>query len=657
MKRRWPLAIAAACVVAGLATAVLHVVVAPFDPDGTTGFVATNAVTAIFWGAVGGTVVHAGRFAPGGILLAIGVAHSLTGLGRELGLMAVGAGHTSLASWLLWFGTWPFFATLWFSVLLLLLPDGRLAGPRWKAVAWAGLLSPVPLMVTVALSPGPLLLSPVPGQPVPENPVGLVDLGGLPLLTVLLLAVSGPGALVSLAVRWRRGGTSRQQLKWVALAGAVLLVLGLGVEVVFPWIAPLVAPFSVAAFAVAMGVALVRHRLLDIDVVISRAFLYAALTGLLAGVYVAVSVLLGSALRGPVPDLVATTAVALSFAPARDALQRGMARLFYGLRDDPQEALRRVGLAVETSPSIEEVLPQLAGAMARALRLRFAAISLPGEDLPADVPPGATVVGLRHREAEVGQLVIASRDPSGRMSAQEERLLADLARQAATAAHAVLLTRELRRSRDQVVASREEERRRLSRDLHDGIGPLLTTVSLQLDAAVRLLTQDPDRSGALITEARSEVDQAVSEVRRLLQDLRPRALEELGLTAAVEAALGSLRSAGITTDLSMSNDLQLPPDTEVALFRILSEALNNVVRHAEASRVTVRIEDHDGEVAASVEDNGKGLGPQPTLGVGLVSMRERAEQLGGRLTVEATNRGTRVALRLPQRARTNLVGS
>lgn len=635
---------------AGLATVAIHLLVQPLDPDNTTEFFITNAVTAVSWGTVGGIVLQAGRRAPGALLLAIGAAHGLTGLTRELGLLASGSALPHVAAWLLWLGTWPFFATLWFPLLLMLLPDGQLAGPRWRPFGLAAFLAPIPLSIAVALSPGPLLLQPVPGRPVPQNPLGLVDLSGLAMLTGLLLLVSAPAAIASLVVRWRTDSTKRNQLKWVALAGATLLLLGLGVEMVLPWTGPVIAPLSVATFAAAMGVALVRHRLLDVDVLISRTFLYAALTGLLAGLYVTVSVLLGSALSGPTPDIVATTAVALSFAPAREALQRGVSRLFYGLRDEPGEVLRRVGQAVDDSPSVEEVLPQLADALARALRLRHASVLLPDEPLPADCPADSAFIPLRHRDQDVGRLVIAPRDPGGHLGMREEQLLAELARQAATAAHAVLLTAELRVSRDRLIATREEERRRLSRDLHDGIGPLLSTVSLQLDAATRLLARDPDQARSLIGEARSEVQEAVGEVRRLLDDLRPRALEELGFEGAIAAAVRAAGAGGIETSFDMDPGVGLAPGVELSLYRIISEALTNVTRHSGASSMVVQIGCEDDEVVARVSDDGRGLVAGTEPGLGLVSMKERAAELGGVVTLDTDGEGTVVTIRLPTRS-------
>lgn len=649
----------ALAVVLGLATAVAHVGPGVDPPDGLTDFAAANVVTALAWGAVGALVLRArpGHLV-GRLLLTIALAHGVTGLSRELGLLAYEAGDDGLASWLLWLGGWPFLLTLWFPLLLLLLPDGRPPGGRWRPLVLGAALAPLPIALYAALSPGPLLVEPLPGAgPPPENPLGLVDLEPLAVVSGVLFLVTGAAALASLVLRWRRGGDQRQQLKWVALAGA-LIVVGMPVEIAVPEVAPFVAPLAVTAFSAAIGLAVVRHRLLDVDLVISRTLLWAALTATLVGLYVTVVTMLGSVLRGStdlLTGLIATALVAAAFAPLRSNLQRGVDRLFYGMRDDPYAVLRRVIDAVGTSPSTEDVLPLLGRTVATALRVPYAAVLLPDQE-PVD-PSGEVVdIPLRHGNQDVGRLVIVPRAGGERLNRADEVLLADLARQAAAAAHGVLLAGELRSSRDRVVAAREDERRRLRRDLHDGLGPLLAAVTVQLDAACRLLEQDRERAGAVLGEARREVQDAVADVRRIVDGLRPGALTALGLADAVRAMAGSLARDDLAVQVCAPDDLTLPPEVETAAYRIATEALTNAARHADASNVEVQLSLGEGELLVVVSDDGRGLPDQPRAeGVGLTSMRQRSEELGGSLQLVSTALGTSVHVRLPTMAATQVL--
>jgi two-component system, NarL family, sensor kinase len=216
--------------------------------------------------------------------------------------------------------------------------------------------------------------------------------------------------------------------------------------------------------------------------------------------------------------------------------------------------------------------------------------------------------------------------------------------------HAVLLSQELQRSRERLVAAREEERRRLRRDLHDGLGPILTAVTLKADAARSVLAAAPDRADGLLAELRGDAKQAIGDLRRIIYDLRPAALDELGLLGALSEQVDRFARQGLSVTLQAPPALPtLPAAVEVAAYRIVTEALVNIDRHAQASHATVIVSVADG-LCLDVQDDGtastaNGDGWRP--GIGLVSMAERVAEVGGTLQVGPTPGGGRVQASLP----------
>jgi signal transduction histidine kinase len=271
-----------------------------------------------------------------------------------------------------------------------------------------------------------------------------------------------------------------------------------------------------------------------------------------------------------------------------------------------------------------------------------------------------------HRE-EMGRLVISPRAPGEGFSDADRRLLEDLARQAEVAVHAVRLTADLQSSRERLVTTREEERRRLRRDLHDGLGPTLASLVLKLDAARKMVRPKPADAEEMLSHLKNQTQDTVGDVRRLVYGLRPPALDDLGLVAAIrQQARGhdfvdglsrktENEAAAVDGKASCSIDAPddlplLPAAVEVAVYRIAQEALTNVARHARARRCRVRIsvDRAGGALTLEVRDDGVGLAEGRRAGVGLSPMRERAEELGGRCEVEPDPEGgTRVLARLP----------
>jgi signal transduction histidine kinase len=251
-----------------------------------------------------------------------------------------------------------------------------------------------------------------------------------------------------------------------------------------------------------------------------------------------------------------------------------------------------------------------------------------------------------YQDEVIGRL-LAGRRGTQRFRASDRRLLADLARQAGVAAHAVQLTLALQRSRAALVTAREEERRRLRRDLHDGLGPALSGVTLGLHAATANVRRDPDHAVSQLTALQGQMQDAVADIRRLVYGLRPPALDELGLALAIRREAARLEGGGLTIEVEVVPEQlgQLPAAVEAAAYRIASEALTNVSRHAGATHCVVRLS-RGRELAVEVRDDGRGMDGRPA-GVGLAGMRERAAELGGVCRVEALEPGTRVFARLP----------
>jgi signal transduction histidine kinase len=347
----------------------------------------------------------------------------------------------------------------------------------------------------------------------------------------------------------------------------------------------------------------------------------------------------------------------------------------YGERDEPYAVLSRLGQRLEATLAPESVLPTIVETVAHALKLPYVAIRVHSEqssvisDQSSVISDQSSVVSASWKKSDqlptdncslitiplvyqtetIGQLILAPRAPGESFSPADRRLLEDIAHQAGVAVHAVRLTADLQRSREQLVTAREEERRRIRRDLHDGLGPALASLTLKLDAARNLLTREPSAADALLAELKAQTQSALADIRRLVYDLRPPALDELGLVSAVREHVQqyeNVNGLGVAVEGPAHLPL-LPAAVEVAAYRIAVEALTNVARHARARSCVIRFA-LDDALRVEIRDDGIGFTPQARVGVGLTSMRERAAELGGTCVVErAPEGGTRVVARLP----------
>lgn len=459
-----------------------------------------------------------------------------------------------------------------------------------------------------------------------------------------------------------RHSPGHRQVRQVALAtllaGGLSLVFAVLPEIVLgePLLSWNVIALGALLVPVAIAAGILQHQLLGIEVVINRALAYGALTATVVGIYVLVVGYVGALLhaRGSLAvSLLAAGLIAVLFQPLREKLQRAVNRWMFGDRDDPYAVLSRLGRRLETAVAPDRVLPLVAETIAQALKLPYAAIAVhqggrlvtaASYGLPRGDPLSLPLV---YQGAPVGQLILSPRAPHEPFTPAERNLLQDVAHQAGVAVHAVRLTAELQRSRERLVTTREEERRRLRRDLHDGLGPALATISLKIDAARNLLARDPAGVARMLQELKVQVQAAIGDIRRVVHDLRPPALDELGLLSAIREQAARFETNGLRVTVEAPARLPaLPAAVEVAAYRIVQEALANVARHAGARTCRITITT-DGDLEIDVRDDGRGLNGQAG-GVGLHSMRERAEELGGTCTVEGERGGgTRVHARLP----------
>ena len=495
------------------------------------------------------------------------------------------------------------------------------------------------------------------------NPLALPRPLGDPGLMVAALGLCGVASIVLLLARLRAArGSERQQYIWVAFAMTVIVAAfvadfavrsqGSGAYVIT---GPALS-IAIMGVPIAMGAAILRYHLWDIDIIISRTLVYLCLSACVVAIYIFIVGWLGTLFRtgGNLAfSLLATGVVAVLFQPLRERIQREVNLRFYGERDEPYAAISRLGRRLEDALAVESVLPAIASTIREALKLPYAAVALQfagGQSLTVsgEPVPQPVRVPLMYQHEPVGELLLATRAPGEPFSPADRRLLDDLARQAGVAVHAVRLTHELQLARERLVATREEERRRLRRDLHDGLGSQLAALNLQAGALRALIAADPRAAQAEVVELRTQLKDAITSIRTLVHSLRPPALDELGLSVALRERARQFQADGLTVVAELPETTPaLPAAVEVAVYRIVEEALTNVAKHARARRCVVRL-DLTGGVLLSITDDGLGIDPRAPAGVGLVSMRERAEELSGVCQIEpAPGGGTRVSVRLP----------
>lgn len=647
-----------ACAVVDLATPAAARDVAGTDPG------VLGALLGLLVAASGAVILgHDPRNRIGVVLVAFGTLWAVDGFAESWAAysLATGAPGTTAAFW--FYERFGAFLLLGLPLLLTLYPDGRFMPGGWGAAGRIGVglatLLPIALVLapTSALYPDavpPWVDPAAPALPLPDE-VWVVVLTVARTLTIGSLLI--PVAAVFARHR-RASGPDRTRLRWLlwaALICVLVVVVGLLVPGSTMAYLSLVTAVTVTSGSVTIGI--VRPDVVDIDALVAGTLVSAAVGAIVVTLDLAI-IAAGNELLGDQLDERGVTVVVLIVAvvlygPLRHWLGRLVRRLLVGRRADRYTVVSTLAQRLESSGRVEDQLPALASAVAEAFKVPYVGVEIVqsgGATLLAEhgTPPASTTeFPITYQGERVGRLMLSAQGFRALMSRRDQALLLDVVRQAAIAVRTATLARELQLSRERLVLGREEDRRRIRRDLHDGLGPVLGGVALRLDAAGNAIASDPERGRQLIRQSRQDVTDALADVRRLVHGLRPPALDDFGLVAALDHQVDAASS---TTDVTLeAGDLgALPAAVEVAAFRIVSEALTNVVRHAAATtcRITMAVE--AGALRIDVIDDGVGIDPARVAGVGLRSLRERAEELGGRLEVRCPAAGgTAVRAYLP----------
>ncbi len=576
------------------------------------------------------------------------------------------------ADFIAWIATWEW-SFYWSSLLLLFLlfPTGELPGRRWRYVMWFGLAALALDRLIYVVRLGRIDSVPV------NNITGIISVPLLISDAVDAAAfVALAAAVVSLILRFRTArGEVRQQLKWFTFGAALAIAFNVAAyAMTYNSVAGVGVMIAMTTLPAFMGIAILRYHLFAIDIILSRTLIYGSLTVFVIASYVLIVGYVGTLLpagRGATLSLIATGLVAILFQPLREWLQRHVARLVYGDRDEPYAVLARLGQRVHGALTSEDLQPAIVETIGRALKLPFvmlliddAGTMVPAAHYPSDGPTAreGTLEGSRSitlpvviQNERIGELHIALRPGEQQLSRADSLLLDDLSRQAGIAVQAArltgelrTLTRDLQQSRERIVTAREEERRRLQRDLHDGLGPTLASGSFKVEAARNLLRRDPDQADALLAGVADQMQDAIVDLRRLVYHLRPPALDQLGLVDGLRQYTTQLDGETRFVVESPDELAPLPAAVEVAAYRIALEAMANVIRHADARVCRIRLAVDDTSLLLEVIDDGRGVPERPAHGVGLHSMHERAAELGGICAIgPRPEGGTMVRARMP----------
>ena len=562
---------------------------------------------------------------------------------------------------------WPI-PVSFLSFLFLLFPDGHLRSTRWKPVAWFSGAVLVLLLITTSILATSIWTRPF----VLEDRARSLSSFALTLFLIALLAI--PVAIflsfASVAVRFARSvGDERLQLKWFVTA-ALLIAVTFTVTVLSN------APLAAAAFDVALlflyaaiGIAILKHRLYDIDVIINKAIVYGSLAAFITVVYVAVVVVVGAFVGATAfLSLVATAIVAVAFQPARDRAKRAANRLIYGERATPYEVLSGFSEHVSETYAGEDIIPRMArllaegtGATDATVWLRVGARMRPAASWPVPAGPRAAVasegdglpgfadvdaaVPVRHGSELLGALTV-TKPPNDPMRPEEHKLLSDLAAQAGLVLENFRLIEDLRSSRQRLVAAQDEERRRLERNLHDGAQQQLVALAVKVRMAEGLVGQDEQREREALHGILDDAQGALEDLRDLARGIYPPLLADRGLPDAIQA---QARKAPIPVTVEHDGIGRYPPEVEAAVYFSVLEALQNVAKYANASNVVVRLRRQQADLAFSVSDDGRGFQKETTsFGMGLQNIADRLAALGGTFVVRsAPGEGTKVSGLIP----------
>ena len=558
-----------------------------------------------------------------------------------------------------WLGNWlwvPVFVAL-ITFPFLLFPDGHLPSRRWRHVAWSIVAIAVLWSVAFALEGHDYtdaLNRPAPNPYAIRSLLPFFDAArhALGLAFIVLIGLS----VASLVARFRGGDRElREQIKWLMYAGAVTtLWFALPLNHGSGGPVDMIQGFVLALTPIATGVAILKYRLYDIDVVVNKTIVYGVLAVSITVVYIAVVVGIGALVgkagsSNVILSVAATAIVALAFQPARRRVQRLANRLVYGTRATPYEVLSEFADRLSDSYSVDDVLPRMTrlvaegtGATDVRVWLRVGGGLRPAAFWPTDAPvpepvrdlsavPGR-VFEVRHQGTPLGAISIAM-PPSEPMSPEQERLVADVASQAGLVLRNVRLIEDLRASRQRLVMAQDEERRRLERNIHDGAQQQLVALAVKLRLAEQMADRDLAKTKGLLADLQRETNEALEDLRNLARGIYPPLLADKGLGAALEA---QARKAAVPVTVESAGIGRFPQDVEATVYFCALEALNNVAKYARATRATVRLTNGADELRFIVEDDGAGFDPDVTgYGTGLQGMADRLAAVGGELRVRS----------------------
>ena len=640
----------------------------------------------------------------GWILAAAGLLAAVDFVSFEYGLAAADHRGLPAGEYVAWPQQWiwvPFIALI--TVYLpLLFPDGRLPGPRSRRVSWAAGGFTAIAVTGLALSPG----SDRPNLPALKNPFGVpLPAGSFDAISFALAGLLGCAVLAvcSLFARARRGtDVERQQIKWLAYSGclvALTLVPSMLLSLT-PGIAARIAEgaltLAILTVPAAVAVAMLKYRLYDLDIVVRKTVVAALVAGAFTAVYAIVVVAVGAVTGRPGSSPLTFAAAALAavlLQPVRARAGLLADRLVYGKRATPYEVLSEFSGQMAGAYSVEDVLPRMAAMVGQATGAERAEVWMrtggteqlaaawpaqalfappPGEPLAALLPvtpappaPALTaapeadraqngrvhIFEVEHLGKRLGSLRVTS-SPREPLTAAGERLVQAVAGQAGLILRNVGLVEDLRASRQRLVAAADQARRDLERDLHDGAQQQIVALMAKLRLARNQLARDPAVAGQTLAEAQAEAQQTLQDLRDLARGIHPSVLADQGILAAVKSRIGRLPIGVRLTAGPELAGARYPDQIEGAAYFLVCEALVNVVKHARASRVQVRLSDDGSRLRVEITDDGAGFVPADAAGSGLTGLADRIEAVGGSLSIRSRpGTGTRLAGELPVRGR------
>lgn len=547
--------------------------------------------------------------------------------------------------------------------VLVLYPTGRLVPGWWGRISALTIAMSCVLPLLLLFAPMSVIGSddPLPMDTgMPELPIPGDVYSTLLTVGRIVTMLSLPLAVTVVFARQRRAtGRERVQLRWLLWAAITCLaVFGFALTLRNGWVVTIALVVALAVTGVSIAIGILDPEIGDVDALVGGTVVWASVAAIVVALDLVLAAVLDTVLgerldQRDVTLLVLLVAVTI-YGPLRGWVSAAVRRALVGRRGDRYAVVAELAARLEEHPDVRAQLPALAAEVASAFKLGFVRVEVIGHGGGAvsathgTRPAETREVPIRYGGDEVGRLELPARGVRSMLSKRDQALLFDVVRQAAIAVRSGRLADDLQRSREHLVLAREDDRRRIRRDLHDGLGPVLGGVAMRLDAAGNALAADPDNARRLIAQSRQDITEALADVRRLVHGLRPPALDDLGLLAALHQQAERLGTAELRVDVDATDLPALSAAVEVAAYRIASEALANTSRHARARRATVRLVGEGQSLLVEVADDGAGIDPEVVAGVGLRSIRERAEELGGRTEITCPPAGgTRVRAWLP----------